>query len=64
MPVWLKEKLYLKTTLKKELQNLGGEKKAGSSELLFAEHHQSHAASAFYFSPFDRAAVLCLDGVG
>lgn len=64
MPVWLKEKLYLKTTLKRELQNLAASDKAPIPALLFAEHHQSHAASAFYFSPFDRAAVLCLDGVG
>ncbi len=64
MPIWLKEKLYLKTTLKKELQNLAGGTKEDIPALLFAEHHQSHAASAFYFSPFDRAAVLCLDGVG
>jgi carbamoyltransferase len=64
MPIWLKEKLYLKTTLKKELQNLAGGTKEDIPALLFAEHHQSHAASAFYFSPFDRAEVLCLDGVG
>ncbi|MDJ0905528.1 MAG: carbamoyltransferase [Woeseiaceae bacterium] len=64
MPVWLKEKLYLKATLKKELHNLLGNGDASIPDLLFAEHHQSHAASAFYFSPFDRAAVLCLDGVG
>ena len=64
MPIWLKEKLYLKTTLKKELQILAGGMKEDIPALLFAEHHQSHAASAFYFSPFDRAAVLCLDGVG
>lgn len=64
MPIWLKEKLYLKTTLKRELQILAGGIKEDIPALLFAEHHQSHAASAFYFSPFDRAAVLCLDGVG
>lgn len=64
MPVWLKEKLYLKSTLKKELSELAGCKPEQLPRLLFAEHHQSHAASAFYFSPFDRAAVLCLDGVG
>ena len=64
MPVWLKEKLFLKTTLKRELAALAGCKVADLPPLLFAEHHQSHAASAFYFSPFDRAAVLCLDGVG
>jgi carbamoyltransferase len=64
MPIWLKEKLYLKTTLKKELAELSGLRKGELPQLMFAEHHQSHAASAFYFSPFDRAAVLCLDGVG
>ena len=64
MPVWLKEKLYLKNTLRTELANLGGCKPGDLPPLLFAEHHQSHAASAFYFSPFERAAVLCLDGVG
>jgi carbamoyltransferase len=64
MPVWLKEKLYLKSVLKKELAQLGGCSPKELPPLLFAEHHQSHAASAFYFSPFERAAVLCLDGVG
>jgi carbamoyltransferase len=64
MPVWLKEKLYLKTTLRSELHNILGDSGDTIPDLLFAEHHQSHAASAFYFSPFDRAAVLCLDGVG
>lgn len=64
MPVWLKEKLYLKSVLKKELAQIGDCKPKDLPPLLFAEHHQSHAASAFYFSPFDRAAVLCLDGVG
>jgi len=64
MPVWMKEKLYLKSTLKKELAALGGMKEKQVPKLLFAEHHQSHAASAFYPSPFERAAVLCLDGVG
>ena len=64
MPIWLKEKLYLKNTLKKELSKLADCKPKQLPQLLFAEHHQSHAASAFYFSPFDRAAVLCLDGVG
>jgi carbamoyltransferase len=64
MPVWLKEKLYLKSTLKKELAALGGIREGELPKLLFAEHHQSHAASAFYPGPFERAAVLCLDGVG
>ena len=64
MPIWLKEKLYLKTTLKRECREMVGGNKAFDPPLLFAEHHQSHAASAFYFSPFKSAAVLCLDGVG
>jgi carbamoyltransferase len=64
MPIWLKEKLYLKTTLKRELASIAGCKVANLPALYFAGHHHSHAASAFYFSPFERAAVLCLDGVG
>ena len=64
MPVWLKEKLYLKTTLKRELAALGNMKEKQLPKLLFAENHQSHAASAFYPSPFEKAAVMCLDGVG
>ena len=63
LPVWLREKLFLKNLLAKELKafstNVDWE-----SRLLFGEHHQSHAASAFYPSPFDEAAVLTLDGVG
>ena len=64
MPIWLKEKLFLKTTLKRELCAIQGCKESELPKLLFAEHHQSHAASAFYFSPFEKAVVLCLDGVG
>ena len=64
MPVWLKEKLYLKSTLKRELSRLGSCSVDQLPGLLFAEHHRSHAASAFFFSPFEEAAVLCLDGVG
>ena len=64
MPVWLKEKLYLKSTLKRELALLGPCPISDLPPLLFTEHHQSHAASAFFFSPFENAAVLCLDGVG
>ena len=64
MPIWLKEKLYLKTTLKRELSELANCKINELPSLLFSEHHQSHAASAFYPSPFDKAVVLCLDGVG
>lgn len=63
MPVWLREKLYLKTLLRKELAAM--DKGRGRDvPLLFTEHHQAHAASAFFPSPFSRAAVLCMDGVG
>ncbi|MCB1852657.1 MAG: carbamoyltransferase [Gammaproteobacteria bacterium] len=64
MPVWLKEKLFLKDLLKKELASLAQCKVDALPPLLFTEHHQSHAASAFFPSPFERAAVLCMDGVG
>ena len=64
MPIWLKEKLFLKTTMKRELSTLGHCKIKELPPLFFAEHHQSHAASAFFFSPYEKAAVLCLDGVG
>ena len=64
MPVWLKEKLLLKDLLVKELAASTGTGRAELPPLLFGEHHESHAASAFYVSPFERAAVLCLDGVG
>ena len=64
MPVWLTEKLYLKRLLRTELCKLSGLDKRALPPLRFSEHHQSHAASAFFPSPFDRAAVLCLDGVG
>ena len=64
IPVWLKEKLFLKVTLKRELGALSGLEQTALPPLLFHEHHGSHAASAFYASPFKKAAVLCLDGVG
>jgi carbamoyltransferase len=64
MPIWLKEKLFLKDLLKKELAKIGGCQVGELPMLLFTEHHQSHAASAFFPSPFARAAVLCMDGVG
>ncbi len=65
MPVWLREKLFLKDVLKKEFRNLLGEKEeALLPEMAFPEHHESHAASAFYPSPYTEAAVLCMDGVG
>ena len=63
MPLWLKEKLFQKLLLRDELKKFGAnfdiEKK-----LLFTEHHQSHAASAFFASPFEEAAILTMDGVG
>jgi carbamoyltransferase len=63
MPVWVKEKLFQKSMLKGELKQLpGGEN--WNPKLLFTEHHQSHAASAFFPSPFEEAAVLTMDGVG
>jgi carbamoyltransferase len=65
MPVWLKEKLFLKDLLKKELIRAeAGLAKKDLPPLLFGEHHESHAASAFYPSPYERAAILCMDGVG
>ncbi len=64
MPVWLKEKLLLKDTLRRELTAIGDCTRSELPRLLFSAHHRSHAASAFYPSPFERAAVLCLDGVG
>jgi len=59
IPVWIKEKLFMKQTLKEELIKMGIQAK-----LTFPEHHLSHAASAFYPSPFEKAAILTIDGVG
>jgi carbamoyltransferase len=65
MPVWMQDKLFLKTLLQRECVALeDGLSKRDVPALLFGEHHESHAASAFYPSPFDTAAVLCMDGVG
>jgi len=65
MPVWLKEKMLLKKVLQEELIGLDGIKlRSVLPPVLFGEHHESHAASAFYPSPFESAAVLCMDGVG
>jgi carbamoyltransferase len=63
MPTWLKGKLDLKTTLKRELATLAGIE-TQDLPILFTEHHQAHAASAFFPSRFKQAAVLCLDGAG
>ena len=63
IPVWLREKLFQKDLLGKELKRFAPD--AGwQDRLLFAEHHQSHAASAFFPSPFERAVILTMDGVG
>lgn len=63
IPVWLREKLFLKDLLVKELSRLAPAVD-WHQKLLFSEHHLSHAASAFYPSPYDEAAVLTMDGVG
>jgi carbamoyltransferase len=62
MPVWLREKLFLKDMLIKEIKKV--DKNFDSNKLMFGEHHFSHAASAFYASPFEESVVLTLDGVG
>ena len=65
MPIWMKEKLLLKGLLQKELLGIGvGMKKSDLPQILFGEHHESHAASAFFLSPYGKAAILCMDGVG
>ncbi len=63
MPIWIKEKLFQKDLLKKEFRRLDGDFD-WEHKLLFSEHHLSHAASAFYPSPFEEALVLTMDGVG
>lgn len=63
IPVWIKEKLFMKKMLSEELAKLG-RSKTSNIPVLFPEHHLSHAASAFYPSPFNEAAILTLDGVG
>ena len=64
MPIWIKDKLFQKYTIIRELKLSLGREINWSERLLFSEHHLSHAASAFYPSPFESAAVLTLDGVG
>ena len=68
MQVWLKEKLFLKSELKNKFKDIQKEithnKDSYIPEILFAEHHQSHAAAAFYPSPFEESVILCMDGVG
>ena len=63
IPVWIREKLFLKGLITQEMKTLDAEAD-WASRLLFTEHHMSHAASAFYPSPFDQAAILTMDGVG
>ncbi|MCF8225973.1 MAG: carbamoyltransferase [Bacteroidales bacterium] len=63
IPVWVREKLFLKGLIKKELKKTGSYDPA-KVPLYFSEHHLSHAASAFYPSPFEEAAILTIDGVG
>src|SRR5262245_44907957 len=58
IPVWLKKKLFVRRTIKERCRD------ATNARLLFLDHHESHAASAFFPSPFDDAAILTLDGVG
>ena len=63
MPVWIKEKMFLKRLINEELVKIGYDKKK-PVKILFPEHHLSHAASAYYPSPYDKAAILTIDGVG
>jgi len=63
IPLWLREKLFLKDLLLKQLRKIDA-RDAWNEQLLFSEHHLSHAASAFFPSPFEEAVVLTMDGVG
>ena len=63
IPVWIREKLFQKKVLHDELEKFGSINNI-NNKLLFAEHHQSHSASAFFASPFEQAAILTMDGVG
>ena len=64
MPVWLKDKIFTRSLVRKALEEIEGAKIPRSVPLLFSEHHLSHAGSAFYPSPFEDAAILTVDGVG
>lgn len=64
LPVWLKDKLFQKTMITDAFKDAFGKEIDWTSKLLFSEHHLSHAASAFFPSPFEDAAVLTMDGVG
>lgn len=63
LPIWVKEKLFQKKIIRQAMAHLGADYD-WAARLKFSEHHLSHAASAFYPSPFDKAVVLTLDGVG
>lgn len=63
IPVWIKEKMFFKQMLRKELRNIGVYNET-KTRLLFTEHHLAHAASAFFASPYKKAAILTIDGVG
>ena len=63
IPLWIKEKLFQKPNLEKALSAFSSSRKF-DGKLLFTEHHQSHAASAFFASPFEEAVVMTMDGVG
>jgi carbamoyltransferase len=63
MPVWIKEKMFLKREIHRGLASIGAYDKS-KMKLLFPEHHLSHAASTFYVSPFKKAAIITIDGVG
>ena len=64
MPIWIKEKLFQKSKIVRELNELFGKTISWDEKLLFSDHHLSHASSAFFPSPFKSAAILTLDGVG
>ena len=64
VPVWIKEKIFQKSKILENLDEVLGSGLDWHEKLLFSEHHLSHAASAFYLSPFKESAVLTLDGVG
>ncbi len=64
IPVWLKEKMFLKKMIRDELKEIDADFDKGKAKLLFPEHHLSHAASAYYPSPYEDAAILTIDGVG
>lgn len=64
IPVWMKEKLFMKRIIAEELEKLNGSSLSREIPILFSEHHLSHAASAFYPSPFYESAILTIDAVG